>query len=80
MKFPIKSDATANEALRNEVQEVRGTIQDAAESVQVPDRFQFTSSSDSPAMIITDMISGKSTEVPLYGYRAVRCALAELFN
>jgi hypothetical protein len=75
----LTEDASMNSRLASEVQGLRGSMADAAESVQIPARFTANAHPDRPAMVITDAQTGRSTTVSLCDYRGVREVLAELF-
>lgn len=76
----ISSDKRLNPALANELGGLRGGMAAAADAVQIPDRFDCHPHPDKPAMVITDMQTGRQVEVTLGGYRAARTVLAGLFS
>jgi hypothetical protein len=71
-----KRDLEHPPALADELATARGGLTTAAEEIPIPPRFD----ANSPAMIITDKATRRSTLVPLYAYRSVREALRDLFG
>ena len=69
-----------NPALRADISEVRGSIIDAAEKIPMPARFTVAPSLHSPSVIVTDSETGRSVQVPLFGYGVVRETLTGLFG
>lgn len=65
---------------RRAIGELRGSMVVAAEGHPMPDRFSAVPDPDSPAMVICDEATGRSTVVGLYAYGAVREALHNLFG
>jgi hypothetical protein len=80
MLHAINGDELMNDALRNDVQSLRGGMVGAAERHHLPDRFQVIQDVDAPRMIIKDTETGRSTIVPLFAYGNVREALNDLFG
>lgn len=57
---------------------LQGLMQSAANESKLPKRFK-TDDSNCPRMIITDLITNRSVEVPLYAYSNVIETLTTLF-
>jgi hypothetical protein len=66
--------------IADEIQPLQSSILDAAERHPVPDRFVITPAASMPRMHILDMVTGRSSQVPLYAYGEVRRVLADLFG
>jgi hypothetical protein len=75
-----KRDREYPPALPDELAMARGGLTAAAEEIPIPPRFDCIEDANSPAMIITDETTRRSTLVPLYAYRSVREALRDLFG
>lgn len=73
-------DDHRSEPARKLMGESRGDMLVAAETQPMPDRFSAVPCPNSPAMIICDEQTGRSTSVGLYAYRATRAALQDLFG
>lgn len=75
-----KGDKALNPELAAQVATVRGAIEEAAERVAMPSRFEAFPHENRPAMVIHDRETGRETTVPLYAYGPVREALNDLFG
>lgn len=67
-----------NPELKAKVGGLRGGIQGTAEQQEMPARYIAEPHPSAPLMVICDLESGATTEVPLYAYRDVRKALNDL--
>ena len=74
----IKSDERLNEQLQKEASNLRDII--INNNKNHSNRFLAVPSKEMPAMIITDTMTDKKIEVPLYAYSDVMKALKELFE
>lgn len=74
------TDNRLNPALAAEVAGLRGGMTDAAEQQPLPVRFDAVEHPDRPAMIITDLETGRRTTVSMFAYRSVRQALNDLLG
>jgi hypothetical protein len=79
-KHTLPSDNLLNPTLKKEVSELRGGILEQAETIKLNERFAVHPHENKPSMIIKDLTTGNSTEVPLFAYREVRKALNNLFE
>ena len=69
-----------NKELQDEVDGIQGCIKGAANKNPMPERFTAVSHPDgTPAMLLTDTVTGRTTSVSLYGYGPVRQTLNDLF-
>jgi hypothetical protein len=80
MAMEIEGDKDMNEALRGEVQGVRGAIVETAELRPMPARFTTRPHDVRAAVIIEDTVTTRTTCVPLFAYGSVREALTDLFG
>jgi hypothetical protein len=79
-KLYTTKDKAMNATLASQVAGVRGAIFETAEQSPMPNRFDAVPHPDRPAMIITDIVTGKAAIVPLFAYRAARDVLFALFS
>ena len=79
-KHPIETDERLNEVLKQEVQEVRGSIVSQAEKNELPSRFNVIPCEGSPSMVIHDTHTGRKVTVPIFAYGEVRKAIKALFD
>lgn len=74
----IKADELLNSELQKEVSELRNGMFSQVKKEESK-RFTVKPSNTNPCAIITDTITGKTTEVPLFASREVLLALNNLF-
>lgn len=73
----IASDERLNDALKNEVQELRGAI--CSNIKNETDKFTIEHSDEAPEIIITNLENGNKATAPLYAAKAVMNVLEKLF-
>lgn len=76
----VSTDKKSNPRLAAELASVRGGMLAAAERQGMPSRFDAVPHPDRPAMIITDIETGRSTIVAMCNYGGVRAALSDLLG
>jgi hypothetical protein len=76
--FAVPNDAKLHPILQEQLADLRGGMVGAAERQHLPARFA-TRQHHTPAVVITDTQTGRAITVPLFAYREVRAALADLF-
>lgn len=70
-----------NKELQAEVDDIKSCITGAANKNPMPERFTAVNHPDgTPAMLLTDNVTGRTTSVALYGYGPVRQTLNDLFS
>ena len=74
------ADARLNPELASQLGSLRGGMVEAAERQGMPTRFSAVPHPDSPAMVIVDEETGRSTTVGLHAYGAARRMLGDLFG
>ena len=60
--------------------QARGTIQEAAEINPLPVRFKAVRADKGPFMVVHDLHTSRETTVPLHAYGTARQMLNDLFN
>lgn len=78
-KIAVRGDNKLNPVLKAQIQTLRGGMANIAEQQPMPARFTAETDPNMPAMIITDLLTGRQTTVGMFAYRAVRSALSDLF-
>lgn len=78
--FNTSMDASHSESGAAILGQMRGSMVAAAESVRLPERFLVTQHAHRPAMIISDLETGRSSTVALCDYRGALELLSDLFG
>jgi hypothetical protein len=79
MKIDIDTERL-NSTLRKQVKGLRSSMREVAEQNTIPDRFAVAPVANGPYMLITDTLTSKQVQVPIFAYSEVRKALNELFR
>lgn len=79
-KHRVSADSRLNPQLQEEVAGVRGSMTQAAEDQELPERFEVQYNNNNPTVTITDKTTGRQTVVPLFAYSNIRKSLNDLFG
>jgi hypothetical protein len=78
-RHAIESDNVLNDALKEEVQTLRGDIMDCAEKKNpLPEGFEAVPCKNDPSVMIK--YNGRESQVPIFAYGEVRQTLNDLFG